>query len=317
MERDLEYTYTVYKTGSFSKAAEFLYTTQPTVSMAVQRVEEELGCPVFVRKSKPLKLTEAGRQLMAHAERILESEKILHGKLDQFNRRGIERLRIGCTPIHAHQLFPEVLFRFREKTPDVEITLINGFPWEMNRDLRDYKIDIAVNTMSEGDPTDFVYIPAFEVYYLLAVPPELPVNEGLKEYAFTAEDVVSGKALSEKGPYVPISAFQDIPFIDFTEGSEFYEQSRKIFSESGFVPKTSLTVYNPSMAREMAQRGMGATIVGNFIVKKGSPLLYYRLHTEWGERAFYFVMRKDHELRGQQELFIQIFRDVMKEKMPR
>ena len=314
MERDLEYIYTVYKTGSFSKAAEFLYATQPTVSMAVQRVEEDLGYPVFVRKSKPLKLTEEGKQLMEHVERIRESEKLLWGELDRLNGSKKERLHIGCTPIHAHHLFPEVLFRFMAMAPDVEITLINGFPWEMNRDLRDYKIDIAVNTMSEADPTDFIYIPAFEVYYLFAVPPDFPVNRDLKEYAFTAEEVVNGKALSKKGPFVPISAFQDTPFIDFTEGSEFFEQSRKIFRESGFAPRTNLTVYNPSMAREMAQRGMGATIVGNFLVKKSSPLLYYRLRTDWGERSFYFVMRKDHALLKHQELFIQIFRDVMKEK---
>lgn len=312
MERDLEYTYTVYKTGSFSKAAEFLYSSQPTVSMAVQRVEEDLGSPVFVRKSKPLKLTEAGRQLMQHAERVLESEKILRGKLDRLNRTGTERLRIECTPVHAHQLFPDVLFRFREKAPDVEITIFNGFSWEMNRDLRDYKIDIALNTMSEADPTDFEYTRAFEVYYLMAVPPDFPVNEDLKDFAFTADDVISGKALTKKGPYVPISAFQDTPFIDFTEGTEFYEQSRKIFSESGFAPRTILTVYNPSMARQMAQRGMGATIVGNFLVKKGSPLLYYRLRTGWGERSFYFVTRRDHTMQEHQDLFIQTFLEVMK-----
>ncbi len=314
MERDLEYTYTVYKTGSFSKAAEFLYTTQPTVSMAVQRVEEDLGCPVFVRKSKPLKLTKAGKQLIEHAESILKSERILWGELDRLNRPETERLRIGCTPVHAHHIFPEVLFRFRDKAPDVEVTLINGVPWEMNRDLRDYKIDIALNIKSEADPTDFLYIPAFDVHYLFAVPPDFPVNKDLKDSAFTAEEVLNGKALTEKERYVPISAFQDTPFIDFAEGSEFYEQARKVFSETGFTPKTSLTVYNPSMAREMAQRGMGATVVGNYTVKKESPLLYYRLRTDWGEREFYFVLRKDYELQWHQELFIQIFRDVINEK---
>ena len=45
MERDLEYVYAVYQMGSFSKAAKFLFASQPTVSMAVQRVEEDLGYP--------------------------------------------------------------------------------------------------------------------------------------------------------------------------------------------------------------------------------------------------------------------------------
>ncbi len=314
MKRDLEYTYTVYKTGSFSKAAEFLYTTQPTVSMAVQRMEEELGFPVFDRKSKPMKLTEAGEQLMQHVERIRESESTLRRQLDLLSRPEKEIIRIGCTPLHAHHLFPDVLLRFKEKAPDVEVTLINGVPWEMNRDLRDYKIDIAVNTVWETDPTDFIYIPAFEVQYLFAVPSDFPVNEKLKEYAFTGEEVVSGAFLNRKGSCVPLSVFQDTPFIDFTEGTEFYEQTRKMFRESGFTPNTCLTVFNPSMAREMAKRGMGATVVGHFAVNKDAPLLYYRLQTRWGERAFYFVLRKEHSLLSHQDLFIQTFQEVMKEK---
>ena len=66
------------------------------------------------------------------------------------------------------------------------------------------------------------------------------------------------------------------------------------------------------MARQMAQRGMGATIVGNFLVKKNSPLVYYRLRTGWGERSFYFVTRRDHTMQEHQDLFIQTFLDVMK-----
>ena len=314
MERDLEYTYTVYKTGSFSKAADFLYATQPTVSMAVQRVEDEIGSQVFDRKAKPLKLTEAGKQLMRHIERVRDSEMVLRGELDRLQHPKTRQLRIGCTPIHAHHLFPEILSRFRELEPDVQITLMSGVPWEMNRDLRDFKIDIAVNTMSETEPTDYLYIPAFEVRYLLAVPPAFPINESLREYAFTADDVVSGRALSPQGPFVPISAFQDTPFVDFTEGSEFYEQTRKIANECGFTPHTSLAVYNPSMAQELAKRGMGATLTGNYMVKKDSPLLYYRLRTAWGERAFYFVLRKDYSIQEHQKLFLKTFLDVLDEK---
>ena len=314
MERDLEYTYTVYKTGSFSKAADFLYSTQPTVSMAVQRVEEDLGSLVFERKAKPLKLTEAGKQLIKHIERIRESEMALYGELDRLRRPETRQLRIGCTPIHAHHLFPEVLFRYREQEPNLEITLINGAPWEMNRDLRDFKIDIAVNTMSETDPTDFLYVPAFEVRYLLAVPKAFPINESLKKYAFTGEEVMSGKALGPEGPFVPISVFSDTPFINLTEGSEFYEQSRKIFGESDFTPRSSLSVYNPSIAREMAKRGMGAALVGNYMVKKDSTLLFYRLRTAWGERAFYFVLRRDYAIQEHQKQFLETFLDVLEER---
>ena len=66
MQRDMEYIRMVYKTGSFSKAAELLFSSQPTVSMAVQRVEEELGAKLFERGTSPLRPTEAMGELSEH-----------------------------------------------------------------------------------------------------------------------------------------------------------------------------------------------------------------------------------------------------------
>ena len=95
MERDLEYVYAVYQMGSFSKAAKFLFASQPTVSMAVQRVEEDLGYPVFDRQSHPLQLTAAGERFIQHVERVRESEKALRTEIDKIYRQEEEILRIG------------------------------------------------------------------------------------------------------------------------------------------------------------------------------------------------------------------------------
>ena len=60
MLKDREYVYTVYQEGSFSKAAQRLFISQPALSIAVRRVEEKVGLPLFDRQARPLRLTPAG-----------------------------------------------------------------------------------------------------------------------------------------------------------------------------------------------------------------------------------------------------------------
>lgn len=104
MQRDIEYIRMVYKTGSFSKAAELLFASQPTVSLAVQRVEEELGVRLFERGTSPLRPTEAGKRYLAHADRIAQSDAQLRRELDGIHDRFREQLRLGCLPMHTQSL---------------------------------------------------------------------------------------------------------------------------------------------------------------------------------------------------------------------
>ncbi len=317
MQRDLEYSYAVYKTGSFSTAAKLLYASQPAVSMAVQRVEEDLGFAVFDRQAHPLRLTEAGKIFIRHVERLRESEDRLREELDHMAEAGCKRLRIGCTPMHALYLLPEVLQLLREKSPHLAITVLNQFPKEMERNLRERKIDVAVNTMLEDAPFDYTYLPAFDVHYLLGIPEEMARSiADLKGKELKASDVIDGRFLDKQCPSVPITSFSGVPFIEHSEGTEFYEQSVRIFSEYGMIPQKMLAVSFPAMAHELAQRGLGATIVGHFSVKADSPLLYYRLQTKWEKRSFYFVLRKEEELQEHRDLFIRIFLRHLRKRYP-
>ena len=300
MERDLEYVYAVYQMGSFSKAAKFLFASQPTVSMAVQRVEDDLGYPVFDRQSHPLQLTAAGERFIQHVERVRESEKALRTEIDKIYRQEEEILRIGCSPLKSSYLMPEVIAKFHSLEPDTEVVVVNSFRQGLLRDLQNHKVDIVINTFLETNNTDFTYIPACEVHYLLGVPADCPINRQLKDFAGRASGSGKSTLLTQ--------------FVDFSGGSEFYEQSRKIFEESGFKPRVKVTVSSPVMAHAMAMTGIGATIVGDYMVTEDSPLLYYHLRTRWERRAFYFVLRKEHQLTRKQQLFIELLRKYMSER---
>ena len=82
MQPEMKYIYTVYQCGSFSKAAEKLFLTQPALSISVQKVEHEVGMPLFNRDKKPLELTEAGMIYIQKIEQIQHLEQELAMQLN-------------------------------------------------------------------------------------------------------------------------------------------------------------------------------------------------------------------------------------------
>ncbi|MBL8856014.1 MAG: LysR family transcriptional regulator, partial [Planctomycetaceae bacterium] len=100
MELDqLRYFLRVAETKSFTRAAELLIVSQPALSRSVQRLEEELGVPLFVRKSRVVELSEAGEKFKIRAEQILALVDDTKAQLTDDGQSG--RVRIGAIPTVA------------------------------------------------------------------------------------------------------------------------------------------------------------------------------------------------------------------------
>ena len=97
MQAELNYIFEVYRTGSFSQAARNLYLTQPTLSIAIKKVEQAIGMPLFDRGQQPLTLTEAGRIYIARIAEIRQIEENTARELDDLRQMDAGELRIGGT----------------------------------------------------------------------------------------------------------------------------------------------------------------------------------------------------------------------------
>ncbi len=104
--QQLEYITAVEKTGSFSKAAEHCLVTQPTLSMMVHRLEEELGLLVFNRNHSPMLPTEQGKEILRYARRILKELKLMKEFADSTVNDFTGELKIGVLPTIASYLIP-------------------------------------------------------------------------------------------------------------------------------------------------------------------------------------------------------------------
>jgi DNA-binding transcriptional LysR family regulator len=140
----LEFFLQVIAEGSFSKAADTVGRTQPAVSIAIRRLEEEVGAPLFDRSQKTPVLTETGLAIQDYAKRILTLRDQARGSVAELRelKRGL--VRVGANESTSLYLLPQVILSFREKHPDVKVEIYRHVSEHLPREVLGRNVDFAV-----------------------------------------------------------------------------------------------------------------------------------------------------------------------------
>jgi DNA-binding transcriptional LysR family regulator len=149
--RQLRYFAAVATHGGFRRAAEELSIAQPAVSQQVRRLEAELGTPLFDRDRRPVALTAAGEQLLAHAQRLLADADSIEADMRRFSGAESQHLALGAMQYLTLLDLPELLVRFRAEHPGVEVTLSVGNSGELETLLRQGQVELAMAHARDGD----------------------------------------------------------------------------------------------------------------------------------------------------------------------
>lgn len=150
--RQLRYFVAVARERNFTRAAEQLNIAQPPLSRQIQLLEEELGVVLITRKSRPVKLTDAGRLLYEQALQVL-------GRVDQMKdatrRVGMNRNRVLSIGFVASTLYgglPVLVRKLRQNAPELDIQLLEMLSIQQIAALKEGRIDIGFGRMRHGDP---------------------------------------------------------------------------------------------------------------------------------------------------------------------
>jgi LysR family hydrogen peroxide-inducible transcriptional activator len=175
MELDqLRYFLQVARRGSYTRAAEDLMISQPALSRSIQKLEEELGQPVFERKTRSVSLTDAGTLLQGRAQQVLS---ILEDTKAEITDDGVSgRLRIGAIPTIAPYLLPEVLGRFAAAFPRASLIVQENTTDHLLKSCTQGEIDLAIVAL----PIPVKYLEVeelFEEELLLVLPPNHPLAD--------------------------------------------------------------------------------------------------------------------------------------------
>ncbi len=138
----------IVDSGSFTRAAERVHKTQSAVSMHVRRLEEQLGCALFVKQGRGARLSQEGEKLIDYARRIMQIEAVAVAAL---SRKGLSgRIRLGIPDDYAEFFLADILSLFYQRHPGVEVAVVCENSVGLAAQLRAGALDLAVVTDCEG-----------------------------------------------------------------------------------------------------------------------------------------------------------------------
>lgn len=153
----LKYFATVARSGSIRKASEELHVATSALSRQIQKLEDELGAPLFERLPKGLRLTRAGEIVLAHADRTLQEFDVLRGELGALRGMKTGQVRIACLDSLLVHFLPAEIRKFHRAHPGVNFRVQTGAHGRVTSLVADGEADFAI-TFNISPPDDMQLI---------------------------------------------------------------------------------------------------------------------------------------------------------------
>ncbi len=157
----LQYVLAVAEHQNFTLAAEKSFVTQPTLSMQVQKLEDELGVLIFDRSKKPIKITEAGKKIVAQAKNIVNEAERIRDIVDQEKGFIGGEYTLGIIPTVMPTLLPMFLKAFIKKYPKVHLIIKEQSTESLIRNIQDGHLDAGI----AATPLEIEFIKEWPLYY--------------------------------------------------------------------------------------------------------------------------------------------------------
>lgn len=300
---EMAYVYEVYRQRSFTRAAQALYISQPSLSQMIRKAEGRIGTTIFDRSTSPIGLTEAGRAYIRAAEQVLQIESDLRRYLDDAERCITGVLTLGGAMLFTSYVLPPLLSTFSERYPGVELRLHEAPTARLKEQLQEGKLDFAVDN-SAFDPAVYEARLFKREQVILAVPRAFAVNEAAARFRLSAADL-----LREETPRAPLSLFQDTPFLMLKEGNDTRGRAEHLCARAGFSPKIRLQLDQQLAAYTLAGYGLGAAFISDTLAVSAPPderLYFYRIDSPDVERSISLFYKRTRVFSAPMRAFLDL-----------
>lgn len=269
--------YYVAKYKSYTAAARVLFNNQPNITRMMKKLENELGCSLFIRQRHGVSLTPEGEKLYSHI--AIAYEHILAGEQEIARDKGLETgvVTIASSEIALHCVLLPVLKKYRKLYPGIRIKISNHSTPQALMTLKDGLADFAIVT----EPFD---LPANISSEVICSIKEVAVCS--KEYGIEDGQVISNTMISE------------YPIIGLEEHTSSYRFYRDFFNSIGIIYKADVEVATADQILPMVRNDLGIGFVPiNFLKKEDKDnLVVLSLEQEIPKRNICILKRKDTNL---------------------
>ena len=259
------YIYEVYRVKSVSLAAQNLYISQPALSAAIRKVEQELGTPIFNRKTLPFTLTAEGRIYIEGIEKMLELEAQTQERIHSAQQFKGGSLRIASAAHLSHRLLPKLLRQFHDAYPQVDtyvqmtetsmvITERSALFETLDKSLADV-ILLPLETVPEG----YHVTRLFPQQMVVAIPGGADLDPSLLPYAMSWRELVHREHTQEK-IVTNLSLFRSVEFVHVPPGSYITKKRTSLFGKFGIAPHVISNTSRVLMNYNLMLAGFGALL---------------------------------------------------------
>ena len=282
------------RTGSFTLAAKELYLSQSAVSHSMKALEQDVGCRLLDRVGKKVLLTQAGEQLLHHAQKILSEMSQARDSLRQLGKWGRARLRVGASTTACQYILPAVLREFKESFPQCLINVEPGDTPEAIALLRENRIDLALALQPKNEEKmEFVPLFTDELVFLMS-----PVHPWAAAGRVTREEIPRQY------------------YVLYNKNSYTFRMVEEYFHEDDMVLNTVMEFGSMEAIKELVKLSVGVSILAPWIAQKelrdkllvSLPLGRRKLRRAWG-----ILHWKGRRLSLAEETFVGLCRKVTEE----
>ncbi len=250
----IRYVIVTAEEKNMTRAAEKLFISQPSLSISISQLEEELGQRLFERKGKGVELTYAGQIFLDWAQTVDASMLRLNQRFLELREGQAEKIRIGLSPHRSVLISPALLKKVQARYPALELEIVERPVADLKGMLEADILDMIVDTPAD-DTMTYHYEKITDEGLCLLVPATF-----LEKAPFSA---------LQAGEEVDLSLLADYGFILTPRESKMGQAARKLFGLAGISPRILCQCSMSETIRNMVEEGIGVAILSDAFYKTG------------------------------------------------
>lgn len=290
--RQLEYFMSVCKELHFTKAAEKLNISQPSLSQQIKNLESIVGTPLFDRMGRRIALTEAGKILLKHSQTVFHELDQAQAAIRDLNglRRG--NLQVGSLLTCVTYLFPPVIVKFKRLYPDIKLSVLGMRAEKIKQSLLENNLDLGITFLPVHN-RDLETLPLFSEELSLAV----PVGHPLAHHRA-----------------VDLQTVGEISTVLLPESYFLRELIDAYCLQVGFRLQPTLEMTTLESLLLMVEKGIGATILPKSYLDfiNNNNIATISITNPTPQREIGFVYRKDKFMCAATKAFINEMKELSK-----
>ena len=236
--RQLEAFLNVVQFQNFSRAAEAMGLTQPSLSARILSLEREIGEPLFHRMGRGTRLTDAGRTLLPYVNRSLDSLKDARDALDASHRASLGKLNIGSARAICAYVLPGILDTFHGSHPGIDVAIKTGRSSEVLRMLLADEVQVGLARTIVHPEIEARHL--YDEHVVLVTHPSHPFAK-------------AGEA--------SIYDVANEPLILYDRESSYFVLINRVVREAGIVPNVKMDLDSIDATKRMIERGLGISFL--------------------------------------------------------